>query len=90
MVMVDAVNDPVQARSDPALGLEVEGEAVDGVLAQRPEDVAADGAADRLEHGDPLQREDRERHDRGHEEQRHNDRVNARQLVEDARLEHLR
>ena len=41
MVVVDAVDDPVQARAEPVLGFEVEHEPVQPVLEQRPQRVAA-------------------------------------------------
>ena len=47
VVVVDAVDHPVQPRADPVLGLEVEDHAVDPVLGERPQQVAAERVAER-------------------------------------------
>ena len=49
MVVVDAVDDPVQPRPDALLRLEVEHQAVHPVLGQRPEEIAAEHEAHHLE-----------------------------------------
>ncbi len=41
MVVMDAVDDPVDPSAYPTLGLEVEDDSVDPVLGQRPEGIAA-------------------------------------------------
>ncbi len=41
MLVVDAVDDPVQPRAEPMVGLEVEHDAVQPVLEQRPKRVPA-------------------------------------------------
>ena len=48
MVVVDAVDHPVQPGADPVLGLEVEDDAVQPVLRQRPDGVAAQHEAERV------------------------------------------
>ena len=40
MIVVDAMDDPVQARTDPVVRLEVEDDPVQPVLGQRPDQVA--------------------------------------------------
>ena len=45
MVVVDAVDDPVEPRAEALLGLEVEDEPVHPVLGERPEDVAGEHQA---------------------------------------------
>ena len=50
MLVVDAMDDPVHARSDPTVGLEVEDDAVQPILEQRPQRIAAGEQSDRLGH----------------------------------------
>jgi hypothetical protein len=90
VVVVHAVDDPVQPRAEPLLGLEVEDHAVDPVLRQRPEEVAAHEQADHRKGGDALRGEHDQDHDRRHEDEHRHGRVDARQLVEQFVLEHPR
>ena len=78
VVVVDAVDDPVEARADALLGLEVEDDPVQPVLGERPEEVAADDQPEHLQRGRLTAGADHEQDDdRGHEDQRRHDRVNA-------------
>ena len=45
MVVVDAVDDPVEPGAEAVLGLEVEDQPVHPVLRERPEDVAGEHQA---------------------------------------------
>jgi hypothetical protein len=90
VVVVDAVDNPVEAGARSGLRLEVEDQPVDPVLHQRPEQPAAGDQPDRLA-GAQVGRAEREQdRDRGQEDQRRNDWVHARQAVEQVRLEHPR
>ena len=85
MIVVDAVDDPVQARTDALLGLEVEHDPVQPVLGQRPEQVAAEDPHDRP----PARAADHslDQQDRDHrtEQDRRHGRMHARELVEQSR-----
>ena len=90
MVVVDPVDDPMQSGADAAVGLEMEHDAVQPVLGQRPEQVAAE----QVEDGQPACATDHALHeherDRRPEQDRRHARVHARELVEQVRIEHAR
>ena len=91
MVVVDAVDDPMEPRADAVLGLEVEHEAVHPVLGQRPEDVAPEHEADDLQCGRlPARADHEQRDDRGHEDDDRDHRMHPRKPVQQVRLEHPR
>ena len=65
MVVVDAVDDPVEPGAESVLGLEVEDQPVHPVLGERPEDVAGEHEADHLDRRGLAASADGERdHDR--------------------------
>ena len=91
VVVVDAVDDPVEPGADALLGLEVEDQPVHPVLGERPEDVAAEHQADHLNRRRLAASADRERdHDRRHEDDQRDHRMDAREPVEEVRVEHPR
>ena len=68
MVVVDAMDDPVQARSDPVLGLEVEDDPVQPVLGKRPQEVATQRKTGHLEVVHAPRGVHEQAHDDRHEE----------------------
>ena len=74
MLVVDAVRDVVEAGSDRMLGLPVEDDAVDHVLAQRPEQVAAGDQPDRI----PADAVDEAEHERGEDHRAEQNRRHGR------------
>ena len=87
VLVVDAVDDPVHACPQTAPGLEVEHSAVEPILDERPEEVAADDAKQDLGDREPAESENREDHDRGAEDQHGDSGVHARDSVDRSRLE---
>ena len=57
MIVVDAVDHPVQPGADAVLGLEVEDDPVQPVLEQGPDDVADEREPDRVPPPVPRDRE---------------------------------
>jgi len=90
MVVVDAVHHPVQPRADAVLRLEMEDAAVDPVLAEGPEEVAAGDLDQRRPDRRLRQRQDHEHRHRRSEDQRRHRRMDARELVEPRPAEHRR
>ena len=91
VVVVNPVDDPVQPGADALLGLEVEDQPVHPVLGEGPEDVAGQHQPDHLSCRGLTASADGERdHDRRDEDQDRDHRMDARQPVEDVRVEHPR
>jgi hypothetical protein len=91
MVVVDTVDDPVEARADALLGLEVEDQPVHPVLGQSPEHVAGEYEANDLKSGRlPTRPGNEESHDRGDEDQERNHRMHPGKPVQQLRIEHPR
>ena len=65
VVVVDAVEDPVQPRAEPALRFEMEDRAVDPVLGEGPERISPEEAESRLPQRKASERECAENDDRG-------------------------
>ena len=88
MIVVDAVDHPVQARAEPALGLEVEDDAVEPVLHQRPDGVAAHDEGERVERADARDPEDQQRGDDGEVEDDGHRRMHPREPIQQRGAEH--
>ena len=82
VVVVDAVDDPVQPCAELALRLEMEDRAVDPVLGERPERVPAEEAEPRLPQRKASERECSENDDRRGEEKQRRDGPAPRESVE--------
>jgi hypothetical protein len=91
MVVVDAMNDEVQAVADRVVGIPVEDLAVQPVLRQRPEPKPRDREGDQLERPLAVARAE---HDQGDDhrdvDQRRHHRMDPREEVEEAALEQRR
>ena len=90
MVVVHAVDDPVQARTQSLLRFEVKHEPVQPVLEQRPQRIAAGRQTHRDRHALHREPPRGHHHDQRREDQDGHDRVHARERVQQARLEHRR
>jgi hypothetical protein len=91
MVVVDAVDHPVQAHPELAVErLEVEDRAVQPVLEQRPEDVARHEQHEALHGPHAAQARHEQDGDDGHEDQRRDRRVDTRERIQQPALEHRR
>src|SRR5258708_36562850 len=90
MVVVDAVDHPVQPRADAVVGLEVEDGAMSPVLDERPERVTTEQLDDHPAVRLVVERKTCEHEDRRQEDERGYRRVDASQPVEGRRLEDRR
>ena len=90
MVVMHAVDHPVQARADSVRRLEVEDRTMSPVLAERPERVAADQLHDDLPVRLTVERDSGEDEDGRQEDHGRDRRVHAGQPVERRRLEDRR
>ncbi len=90
VVVMHAVDHPVDARSDPVLRLKVEHRPVEPVFDERPEGVAAGDRCHGRASRQAAQPEHCEQHDRRAEDQNRNGRMDAREPIEQARREHRR
>ncbi len=90
MIVMHAVHEEVQAGAEPVIRLEVEDDAVDPVLAERPDSVAAEQAEKRLQHAHVVERANREDRDRRSEDERDDGWVHACEAIERPRFEERR